>query len=536
MDYTSKKAASGLSELVSTGTIYYQQSVASLVNATLESGAGELNDSGALMVKTGKFTGRSPKDKYIVVDSYTKEIVFWNEFNNAIEENFFDLIYSRLVQYLDDKEVWIRDASVCAHHLYNLSLRVITDTPWANLFAFNMFLRPTSDELSHFEPQWCIYHIESFKAIPALEGVRSENFSIINFSKKIILIGGTGYTGEIKKAMFTVLNMILPLEKNVLSMHCSANIGTRGDTALFFGLSGTGKTTLSADEDRYLIGDDEHGWSDEGIFNFEGGCYAKCQGLNSEKEPQIFNAIRPGALLENVVLKKDSDEVDFNNTSITENTRVSYPVHFIENAVSPSVGTVPQHIFFLTCDASGTLPAVSRLNTDQAIYHFLSGYTSKIAGTELGITEPVATFSTCFGAPFLPLNPIRYANLLAAKIRGSNAKVWLINTGWTGGAYGDGKRIDLKHTRAIVNAILRNKLDGVDYETHTVFGLSFPLACPGLPSEILNPALSWSNKETYLEKAQLLADKFNTNFKKFDSLVRDRFEGGGPLVTKKQAV
>ncbi|WP_207531718.1 phosphoenolpyruvate carboxykinase (ATP) [Desertivirga arenae] len=531
INYTFNKADFRSAGRIISSNVFYQLSPEALVKETLGRGLGVLNDAGALIVKTGKFTGRSPKDKYIVSDHYTKETVSWNDFNNPVSESTFNNLYERVLQHIEGKDTWVRDASVCAESLYRLKLRVITDTPWANLFAYNMFLRLSLDELQAFGPDWLIYHIESFRAIPGQDGVRSENFSIINFSKKIILIGGTGYTGEIKKGMFSVLNMILPLEKKVLSMHCSANIGIKGDTALFFGLSGTGKTTLSADVDRYLIGDDEHGWSDNGIFNFEGGCYAKCQGLHKEKEPQIFNAIRPGALLENVVFVEGSNEIDFNDTTITENTRVSYPIHFIENAVSPSVGKVPQNIFFLTCDAYGILPPVSKLNTEQAIYHFLSGYTSKIAGTELGITEPVPTFSTCFGAPFLPLDPIEYAKLLETKIKENNVNVWLINTGWTRGPYGIGERIGLKYTRAIIRAVLHDKLDVIEYSEHSVFGVAIPTSCPGVPSSILDPGSTWKDRAEYEEKARVLADKFMNNFKKFDASVCSHFVKGGPFIS-----
>lgn len=516
--------------LTSAENIYYQCSPQSLIQTTLSKKQGKLNEMGALVVKTGKFTGRSPKDKFIVKNAYTENSIFWNDFNIPIEENHFDDIYNQMMFFISGKELWIRDAMICADKLHSINTRVINDTPWSNLFVSNMFIRPTGDQLDDFQPDWHIVQISSFKGIPKADGIRSENFCIINFSKKIILIGGTGYTGEIKKSMFTVLNFLLPYEKNILSMHCSANIGNDGDAALFFGLSGTGKTTLSADLNRQLIGDDEHGWSDENIFNFEGGCYAKCIHLDKEKEPQIFSAIKSGALVENVTFIQGTNILDFDNAEITENTRVSYPIEFVPNAAKPSLGDHPVNIFFLTCDAYGILPPVSRLNIEQAMYHFLSGYTAKIAGTEEGIVEPVSTFSTCFGAPFLPLNPFIYAEHLAIKILNSKAKVWLINTGWIGGSYGTGHRIRLKDTRAIIKAIFANELDNVEYQKHGVFGLDFPLSCPDVPSDILNPQNTWSDKDNYLSKAKELALKFIENFKKHKNTGHDYLKAAGPMV------
>ncbi len=415
-----------------------------------------LNNTGALCINTGEFTGRSPKDKFIVKDATTKNSVFWNNFNIPIEEKYFFHLKDKLTRYLNrQNEIWIRDCYACADNDYRLNIRVINEMPSSNLFALNMFITPHEEELENFKPDWHIIHAPSFKANPKKDGTRQHNFAVISFTHKMILIGGTAYTGEIKKGIFSILNYILPHKKNVLSMHCSANIGESDDVAVFFGLSGTGKTTLSADPERKLIGDDEHGWTNNGVFNFEGGCYAKCIDLSEEKEPEIFHAIRPGALVENVTFFKDTNEINFSSKKITENTRVSYPLDFISNAAEPSLGGHPKNIFFLTCDAYGVLPPISKLTPGQAMYQFLSGYTAKVAGTETGITEPKVTFSTCFGAPFLPLHPVTYAEMLGKKMKEHNVNVWMVNTGWIGGAYGVGSRIQLKYTRAIIRAALK---------------------------------------------------------------------------------
>ncbi|NBX80883.1 MAG: phosphoenolpyruvate carboxykinase (ATP), partial [Flavobacteriales bacterium] len=408
-----------------------------------------------------------------------------------------------------------RDAYACADDKFKMNLRVITELPWSNLFAYNMFLRPTEAEIETFEPEWNIVCVPSFKADPAIDGTRQHNFAILNFTKKMILIGGTGYTGEIKKGIFSALNFILPHEKNVLSMHCSANIGHDGDTAIFFGLSGTGKTTLSSDPNRRLIGDDEHGWSDNTVFNFEGGCYAKTIDLSREKEPQIFDAIKFGALLENIGFENESSTPDYTDGSITENTRVSYPIHFIDNIAVPSIGGAPKNIFFLTADAFGVLPPISRLTKEQAMYHFMSGYTAKVAGTEVGITEPTTTFSAGFGAAFLPLHPAKYAKLLGDKLEGTDIKVWLINTGWSGGAYGVGSRMKLSYTRSMITAALTGKLNDVTFEKLPIFDLEFPTSCEDVPSELLNPRNTWSDKAAYDATANSLASKFVANFEKF---------------------
>ena len=497
--------------------IHYQLTPEELTEQSLQRGEGELNDSGALVIKTGKFTGRSPKDKFVVKDNLTEGTVNWNDFNIAIEEKYFHQLHKKMVDYLDGKEIWIRDCHACADTRYQLNLRVINENPWSNLFCYNMFIRPTENELESFKPHWHIIHAPGFKANPAVDGTRSENFSILSFTHKTILIGGTGYTGEMKKGIFTMLNFVLPHKANVLSMHCSANMGAAGDTAIFFGLSGTGKTTLSADPNRKLIGDDEHGWNETSVFNFEGGCYAKTIDLSEEKEPEIFHAIRPGALVENVTFYNGTNKIDFSSKTITENTRVSYPLHFISNALEPSIGNTPKNIFFLTCDAYGVLPPISKLTPGQAMYQFISGYTAKVAGTEAGVTEPKSTFSACFGAPFLPLHPAKYAEMLGKKMKEHEVNVWLINTGWTGGPYGIGTRMKLSFTRAMITAALEGKLNKVSYETMPVFELNIPKECPDVPSEILNPRNTWADKVAYDNASQNLAKQFITNFEKYAS-------------------
>jgi phosphoenolpyruvate carboxykinase (ATP) len=502
-----------------------------LIQRTLDLNLGTLNDSGALCINTGEFTGRSPKDKFTVKDALTENAVDWNNINQPYSPENFDKLQAKVVAHLDQQnEIFVRDVFACADVDYRLSIRVITETPWASLFADNMFIRPTEEQLASFEPQWTILCAPSFMANLAEDGTRQHNFSIINFTKKIILIGGSGYTGEIKKGIFTVLNFELPHLKNVLSMHCSANIGNENDTALFFGLSGTGKTTLSADPNRKLIGDDEHGWSDKGVFNFEGGCYAKCIDLTEEKEPDIFRAIKPGAILENIGFYEGSNVVNFEDVKITENTRVSYPLYHINNIAEPSVGSIPKNIFFLSYDAFGVLPPISKLTEAQAMYLFISGYTSKVAGTEAGVTEPQTTFSACFGAAFLPLHPTKYAEMLGKKLKESGANVWLINTGMTGGVYGIGKRMSLKYTRALITEALNGDLENVTFETLPIFNFQIPTACPGVPSEILNPRNTWSDKAAYDAKATELAIKFNDNFKKYAAQASEEILAAAPKV------
>lgn len=513
------------------GAAYWNLTPAELVEQTLTRGQGQLCDNGALAIVTGEFTGRSPKDKFCVVDDVTKDTVWWGDINIKFEPAKFDALYNRVTEYLANKEVFVRDSYACADPAYRLNIRVITEYPWSNLFANNLFLRPTQDELASFAPEWHIICAPGFRADPAIDGTRQHNFAVLNLTRKVILIGGTGYTGEIKKGIFTLLNYILPQEKGVLSMHCSANQGKNGDTAIFFGLSGTGKTTLSADPNRKLIGDDEHGWSEEKVFNFEGGCYAKCIDLTKEKEPEIWNAIKFGALVENIDFYEGTRTVNFASTSKTENTRVAYPIDHIDNALEPSIGAPPKNIFFLTADAFGVLPPISKLTVEQAMYHFISGYTAKVAGTEMGITEPQTTFSACFGKAFLPLHPGKYAELLGKKLKAHpDINVWLVNTGWTGGAYGVGSRIKLSYTRALITAALEGKLDNVEYGKTPFFALRFPKACPGVPSEILEPRNTWPDKAAFDTQAQKLAGQFIKNFEQYASGVAQEVLGAAPQL------
>jgi len=511
-------------------TAHWNLSSDDLSDIAVKLDQAQVTSSGAITIDTGEFTGRSPKDRFIVKDEITSNEIWWGDINISFDANKFDVLHKKIIQYLKNKEIYVRDCFACADEKYRLSIRVINEYSWSNMFAYNMFIRPTEDEINSFNPEWTILNVPGFMAQPDVDGTRQHNFAILNFTKKIILIGGTGYTGEIKKGIFSALNFILPKYKNVLPMHCSANIGKNNDTALFFGLSGTGKTTLSADPNRKLIGDDEHGWSEDNIFNFEGGCYAKCIDLTYEKEPEIFSAIKKGALLENISFIKDSNEVDFKNNNKTENTRVSYPINHIKNIVIPSIGKNPKNIFFLTCDAFGVLPPISKLNAGQAMYHFISGYTAKVAGTEAGITEPQTTFSACFGAPFMPLHPTKYAEMLGEKINKNKVNVWLINTGWSGGGYGEGSRIKLKYTRNMICAALNNNLNDIEFQSNNIFGLNIPNSCPNVPSEILNPKNTWKNKELYDEKAKNLAYSFNKNFEKFIEYSNNEILAAAPKV------
>jgi phosphoenolpyruvate carboxykinase (ATP) len=511
--------------------INYQLSPDELTAKTLEAGQGTLSSTGALAINTGEFTGRSPQDRFIVQDNITKDKVWWGAVNIPFSSENFDKLYDRVTAYLSEKEIYVRDSYVCADANYRLNVRVVTETAWSNLFCYNMFMRPSKSELENITADWHVICAPGFKAVPERDGTRQHNFAILDFTRKIALIGGTGYTGEMKKGIFSALNFILPTEKNTLPMHCSANVGDDGNTAIFFGLSGTGKTTLSADPERKLIGDDEHGWTNENtVFNFEGGCYAKVVNLSEENEPDIFRAIKKGAILENVVFKAGTNEVDFTDVSITPNTRVSYPIDYIDNIQKGSIGRNPKNIFFLTADSFGIFPPISRLTPGQAAYHFISGYTAKVAGTEAGVTEPQPNFSACFGAPFMPLHPTKYAEMLSKKMKDSNVKVWLINTGWTGGAYGTGTRMKLKYTREMITAALNGDLDNVEYKDHKVFGFAKPQTCPNVPSEILNPRETWTDKELYDQKALELANKFKANFKKFEEFANAEIMAGGPLA------
>ena len=512
-------------------TVNWNLSPEELQKITVDKGMGKETANGTLAINTGKFTGRSPQDRFLVKDDYTADKVWWGKTNKPVSPENFDKLKNEITKYLSGKEIYARDGYVCADPEFRTNIRTVTELPWSNMFVYNMFLRPSEKELENFNEDWLILCAPGYVCPdPKAYGIRQGNFSILDFTKKIALVGGSAYTGEMKKGIFSALNMILPVEKDVLPMHCSANVGKKGDTAIFFGLSGTGKTTLSADPDRKLIGDDEHGWTaDNTIFNFEGGCYAKVIDLTEEKEPDIFRAVRPGAILENVVFK-DNGEPDYMDSSITQNTRVSYPIHHIDNIQETLYANNPKNIFFLTCDAFGVLPPVSKLTPGQAAYHFISGYTAKVAGTEAGITEPVPSFSACFGEPFMPLHPAVYGEMLSKKMTDAGVNVWLINTGWSAGPYGVGSRIKLKYTRAMITAILNGDLDNVDYEQNFIFGLFMPKYCPGVPSEILDPMNTWLQKGAYVGKAIHLAHSFHLNFEKFAQQASEQIIEGGPLI------
>lgn len=524
------------SELSSLGVhpkaIKWRLSPEELVQDSLDKKEGKLIDSGALCIYTGKYTGRSPKDRFIVKDASTESTVDWNAINQPISDDSYQQLKKLVTDHLSAvEEVYVHDGKACAAEKYSIGVRVVAEKPWSAQFANNMFLRLSDAEKETFAPDWKILCAPTcFADDPAKYGINDTNFVVVSFTEKTIIIGGSGYTGEIKKGIFSILNYMLPHEQGVLTMHCSSNIGKDDDTAVFFGLSGTGKTTLSTDPNRKLIGDDEHGWSDEGVFNFEGGCYAKLINLSAEKEPEIYNAIRPGAIVENIGFVEGTNTPDFENDDITQNTRVSYPIYHIDNIKEDSQGGHPCHVFFLTCDAFGVLPPVSRLDKSQAMYHFISGYTAKVAGTEAGVTEPQATFSACFGAPFLPLHPGKYADMLGKKMNEHNTKVWLINTGWTGGANPEGHRISLKYTRAIINAILNNELENVEYSTLDTFNLSYPTSCPNVPDEILNPRNTWSDSAAYDKKAEHLASLFVDNFAQYEAGVTEEIKAASPTV------
>lgn len=505
-----------------------------LIEEVIKRGEGTLTDTGALAVDTGRFTGRSPKDRFIVEDEYTKDVVWWGKTNLSFSEEKFDLLFSKMVTFLEDQEVYVRDMYAGADKTHRLRVRVINTLAWHNLFAYNMFRRPKRYKLEAFEPNFTILCIPEFEADPAIDGTRQKNFAVINFSKRMILIGGTAYSGEMKKGIFSVLNYYLPHEENVLSMHCSANMGKQDlDTSIFFGLSGTGKTTLSADPERLLIGDDEHGWTESNIFNFEGGCYAKVIDLSEENEPDIFNAITHGAILENVRYLDDTRKVDYHNSQVTENTRASYPIHHIRNAAEPSIGGVPKNIFFLTCDAFGIIPPIQKLTKGQAMYHFISGYTSKVAGTEAGVTDPEPVFSACFGAPFLPLHPTKYAEMLGEKMEKHEVNVWLVNTGWTGGPYGVGERIKLRYTRSMITAALNGSLNNAGYRVHSIFGAEVPMNCPDVPGEILSPRETWKDDEGFYRVANELVAQFEDNFKQFEEYANEEILTGAPRINSK---
>lgn len=514
---TSEFASQITSFGINPSKIHRNLSVEDLVKLSISNKEGILTSTGALSVVTGKYTGRSPDDRYIVYDDLTHDQVDWGSINHQFPSGKFEKILEKMKKFVDGKDLYVFDGFVGADPQNRLAIRVINDHAWQNLFARQLFIRPSSSELESHKPEFTILCLNEFESVPEIDGTGSNVFILIDLTRKIVLIGGTRYAGEMKKSMFGVMNFILP-PKGVFPMHCSANIGKDGDTALFFGLSGTGKTTLSADENRMLIGDDEHGWSDKGVFNFEGGCYAKCINLTAESEPQIWNAIKSGAVLENVVVDPQSLKADYDDNSLTENTRVAYPLDFIPGAVIPSVGGHPKVIVFLTADALGVLPPISRLTKEGAMFHFMSGYTSKLAGTERGIKEPKAVFSQCFGAPFMPRPASVYAQVLGEKIKHHNTVVYLINTGWSGGPYGVGKRIKLKYSRAMVTAALTGALDIVKYRHDDMFNLDIPTECPDVPPEILDPKNTWIDKDSYDLSAKKLAQMFVENFKKFNDV------------------
>jgi phosphoenolpyruvate carboxykinase (ATP) len=521
--------ASALETLLKSNKVHRNLHSGVLVEHAIRRGEGLLADNGALVAYTGKYTGRSPKDKFTVKDPATTELVNWGDVNQAFDPEKFDALFDRVVATLRGKELFVQDLYAGADSKYRLPIRVINEYAWHNLFVRALFVRPTEEELKTHRAEFTIVAAPEFVADPQRDGTRSEAFIVVNFTRKIVLIGGTKYAGEMKKSIFGVMNFLLP-QNNVFPMHCSSNVGKNGDTALFFGLSGTGKTTLSADPQRRLIGDDEHGWSATGIFNFEGGCYAKCIKLSKENEPQIWNAIRFGSVLENVTLDPATHIPDYNDDSRTENTRCAYPVDYIDGAVIPGIGGHPKNVIFLTADAFGVLPPISKLSTDQAMYHFLSGYTAKVAGTEAGVKEPQPNFSTCFGSPFLPLRPKVYAEMLGRRMQEHGSQCWLVNTGWFGGGYGVGSRMKLPYTRAMVNAAIEGALDKVEFETDPAFGLTIPKSVAGVPPEFLRPRDAWKDKAAYDKTAADLAARFAKNFEKFD--VPDHVRVAGPGLKK----
>ncbi len=503
------------------GAAYWNLGTAALIEHAVRRLEGTLAAGGALVVRTGQFTGRSPKDKYIVRDALTESTVHWGPVNQPLGPEQFGRLYAKMLAFLQGQEVYVQDCHAGADPAHRIPIRVITQLAWHNLFARQLFVRPDPARTPEHKPEFTLLFAPGFQADPKEDGTNSETCIGVDFARRVVLIAGTSYAGEMKKSVFTILNYLLP-EQSVMPMHCSANVGADGRTALFFGLSGTGKTTLSADPHRRLIGDDEHGWSDSGIFNFEGGCYAKCIRLSKENEPQIWSAIRFGTVLENVVIDPETRLLDFNSAQVTENTRAAYPIHFIENAVIPGVGGNPDHVIFLAADAFGVLPPLSRLTPEMAMYHFLSGYTAKVAGTERGLgSEPEATFSACFGAPFLPRHPRVYAAMLGEKLRRHEANCWLVNTGWTGGAFGTGHRMKLAYTRAMLHAAISGELRDVPVESHAVFKVLVPRNCPGVPPEVLDARGMWADKQAYDQAAQELSGRFNRNFRKFDGVAEE---------------
>jgi len=510
--------------------VYWNLPTPALYEEALKRDEGILAHLGPLVVRTGQYTGRSPNDKFVVEEPSSKDKIWWGKVNRPYNENRFNELERRMASYLQGKDIFVQDCYCGADPEFRMPVRIITQYAWHSLFIRNMFIRPKSDELSDFKPEFVVIDCPGFHANVEVDDTNSDVFILVNFGKKKVLIGGTEYAGEMKKSVFTAMNYFLPL-KNVMPMHCSANIGSDGNTAVFFGLSGTGKTTLSADSSRTLIGDDEHGWSDNGVFNFEGGCYAKVIRLSPEAEPEIYETTRRfGTILENVGIHSDTRRLDLDDAILTENTRAAYPISHIPNTSKDGKGGHPKNIIFLTADAFGVLPPISKLTPEQAMYHFLSGYTAKVAGTERGVTEPQATFSACFGAPFMAQHPNVYAELLGKKIEEHQVNCWLVNTGWTGGAYGEGSRMKIKFTRAMVNASLNGVLDRVDFQSDPIFGVQIPLSCPDVPEEVLVPKNTWKDKDAYDKQANKLARMFVDNFKQFDDKVSDKVKSAGPKV------
>ncbi|MBI4229129.1 MAG: phosphoenolpyruvate carboxykinase (ATP) [Deltaproteobacteria bacterium] len=496
------------------GQTHYNLSIPELYEEIIRREEGKIAQGGTIVAYTGNHTGRSPKDRFIVKNPKSENEIIWGSINQPYDPKAFDALHKRLLRYLDGKELYVRDLFVCAHPDYRMPVRVITEYAWHSVFVNNLFIRPEPGELPHESLGFTVLSVPTFKANPETDGTRSETFIILNLEKRLAIIGGTKYAGEMKKSVFTALNFLLP-EKGVFPMHCSANVGSRGDVSLFFGLSGTGKTTLSADPERDLIGDDEHGWFDDGVFNFEGGCYAKVIRLNPETEPEIYRAsLQFGSVLENVAINPDTREIDFNSDVYTENTRGAYPITSLPRIVSNGIGDVPDTIFMLTFDAFGVLPPISKLSSEQAMYYFLLGYTAKVAGTERGVDEPQATFSSCFGAPFLPRPPSYYGDMFKERLEKNKVNVWLLNTGITGGPYGVGKRIPLPETRSLVRGATDGTLEKSGFKEIPIFGLLVPKSCPGVPEKLLDPRRSWDDPEAYDKKAEELAERFEQEYRK----------------------
>jgi phosphoenolpyruvate carboxykinase (ATP) len=513
---------------------YWTLSTGALVERIVARREGVLAHEGAIIVRTGSHTGRSPNDKFLVCCQEDHDNIWWGTVNKELDPALFDRLYLKVRSYFQGRDVFVQDTTAAAHPDHRMPIRVITETAWHSLFARNLFIRLKPEELPSHVPEFTVMQVPGFQANPEEDGTNSEAFIILNLEKRLILIGGSSYAGEIKKSIFTTLNYLLPF-KGVLPMHCSANVGEDGQVALFFGLSGTGKTTLSSDPERALIGDDEHGWGDDGVFNFEGGCYAKTINLREELEPLIWHATRHfGTILENVAIDPTTRRVDFDDAGLTENTRAAYPIGFLENIIPEGRGGHPTDIFFLTADAFGVLPPIARLTPEQAMYYFLAGYTSKLAGTEKGVTEPQATFSACFGAPFLPLHPSTYAKLLGEKIARHNARVWLVNTGWTGGPYGVGSRIRLPYTRAMVRAALNGDLDEAPMRNDPFFGVAVPEGVPEVPAEVLNPRQTWSDPQAYDQQARMLISKFQDDFAQFAGQIDPKIADAGPSLGRSE--